>query len=117
MMLEPTFDSDGYPTDDTLDAIREWDFHDFPALMEFVEAAWSDYGWFGRYGADDGPKLVGIQDPDEDDGCWWCGATGGWSGNESLVAALDQNPMFSVLCWSASIRGGYHEYHVRPLGA
>jgi len=117
MMDYPTFDSDGYPTDETLDAISEWDFNDFPALMEFVEAAWSDYGWFCNHDEIDGPKLVGIQDRDEDDGHWWQCATGGWSGNESLVAALDANTMFAALCWQASIRGGYHEWHVRPLDA
>jgi len=110
-MTEPTFDVDGYPTDETIDAIREWDYHDFPALMEFVARAWK---WGGL---ENKPSIIEpLFDRDyQDDGNWWCGATGGWSGNESLVAALDENMMFAALCWRASIRGGYHEYYVPPL--
>jgi hypothetical protein len=111
--LEPTFAADGYPTDETLDAIREWDYHDFPALMEFVAGAWK---WDGL---ENKPSIIEplFDSWYEDDGYWWCGATGGWSGNESLLAALDGNTIFAALCWRASIRGGYAEYHVRPLGA
>ncbi len=110
-MVEPTFDADGYPTDETLDAISEWDYHDFPALMEFVASAWK---WDGLENKPS--RIEPLFDKQyEDDGCWWTGATGGWSGNESLVAALDANMMFSAMCWRASIRGGYHEWHVRPM--
>lgn len=109
-MDEPTFDRDGYPTDETLDAIRDWSYLDFPALMEFVSSAWSDYGYFGRH-EDFDPPLLGLLKGDQDDGNWWTCATGGWSGNESLIAALSANAMFDALCWQASVWGGYHEYH------
>lgn len=113
-MLSPTFDGDGYPSDETLDAIRDWPHTDFPALMEFVAEAWSDYGFFAQHASDDAPLLALIGD-DKDDGCWWTCATGGWSGNESILAALSMNTMFDAMCWAASVRGGYHEYHVVPL--
>jgi hypothetical protein len=109
-LKEPTFDADGYPTDETLDTIREWDWHDFPALMAFVASAWH-WGGFGNK-----PSLIEplFDEMYADDGHWWSGATGGWSGNESLIAALDANMLFAAMCWNASLRGGYHEYHVRP---
>lgn len=114
MMDAPTFDRDGYPTDETLDAIRDWPYSDFPALMEFVSEAWSDCGVFSRHTDVDRP-LVALLDGDVDDGHWWTCATGGWSGNEDIIAALSANTMFDALCWRASVRGSYHEYHVEPL--
>ena len=100
-----------YPSEETFDAIRKWPHTDFPALMKFVAAEWK---WGGL---DLRPSLIEplFDKSYEDDGCWWCGATGGWSGNEDLIAALAGNPMFWALCWRASVRGGYHEFHVRPL--
>ena len=38
-------------------------------------------------------------------------ATGGWSGNESVVQAIDAG-MFRVLWWHLSQRGGLHIYRV-----
>ena len=106
----PTFDSDGYPTEETLRRIEEWPYEGgFSSLMEYVAEAWKWGDLTQR------PSLIEpLFDPDyEDDGKWWCGATGGWSGNESLEGALGRNFMFTALCWSASVRGGYVEYHVR----
>ena len=37
-------------------------------------------------------------------------STGGWSGNEELVAALNTNRMVRVLSWRLSARGGLHIY-------
>jgi len=110
-LTEPTFDSSGYPTEETLEAIREWDYHDFPALMEFVAEAWIDGGLENK------PSIIEplFDSGYEDDGHRWCGATGGWSGNEDLVGALNGNLMFVGMCWRASVWGGYYEYHVRPL--
>ena len=111
-MNEPAFDIGGYPTDKTLRAIREWPYTDFPALMQFVSSAWK---WGGLKQM---PSIIEplFDETYEDDGYWWCGATGGWSGNESLVSALLNNQMFYIFNWSASVRGGYYEFHVPPLG-
>jgi hypothetical protein len=112
MMDEPTFDKDGYPTDETLAVIRCWSYEEgFWTLMEFVKEAWSDYGWLENCPS----KIEPIFKGEEDDGRYWCGATGGWSGNESILAALEHNVMFSALCWNASVRGGYHEYHIPKM--
>ncbi len=94
-----------YPSEETLDAIRNWTVNDLGALMDFIAGQWSDYGWFRRQS----PKLG------QDDGRYYCCATGGWSGNEALLEALWENrPAFAML-WAASWRGGYHEFHL-PAG-
>lgn len=41
--------------------------------------------------------------------------TGGWSGNESLIDALQQNALFWSFCWEMSARGGVHVFKVKQL--
>jgi hypothetical protein len=104
-MNEPSFDRDGYPTEDTLTAIAAWPT-DAPSLMLFVEGAWNtDYGSV-RYDLRDeeaqvvnrrvGSSMVRF-------------ATGGWSGNESVIHALRQN-IRGRLLWLLSTHGGLHIY-------
>jgi hypothetical protein len=90
-------DKDGYPTDEEIERIKAWPYDDFMGLMHFIR-----------------------------DNCWWpngnCGfkqterkfrlATGGWSGNEEVVAALGETLMFNALCWQSSHRGGLHIYQI-----
>jgi len=88
-MVEPSFDRDAYPTEDTLDAIRQWPHEDIPGLVAFVRKAW-EY--------EDYTKLSGRHLELH---------TGGWSGNESLIEALRDNTMFWGLCWRREDRGGH----------
>ena len=89
MKPEPTFDKDGYPTESTLDLIRQWSFGDLRGLAEFVCEAWQ----YDDYANIDGDKMELH--------------TGGWSGNESLIEALQDNTMFWMRCWMKSERGGH----------
>ncbi|MFC8797308.1 hypothetical protein ACFT2C_06220 [Promicromonospora sp. NPDC057138] len=38
-------------------------------------------------------------------------ATGGWSGNESVISTV-QDTMFHLMFWYSSTRGGLYEYRV-----
>lgn len=71
-----------------LQKIQDWPAPDWTGLMEFVKPCWSDHGriWF-------------------EDGEWRL-ATGGWSGNESIIDAMQSNFMFWSMCWQMSRRGG-----------
>ena len=75
--MTPAFDRDGYPTEWTLEAIESWPAvprHDWYKLLNFMQAAWRDsYGRVTHGGRS------------------WEFITGGWSGNESIIAALRQN--------------------------
>ncbi len=89
-MTEPTFDKDGYPTEETLQTIRQWSHKDYRGLLEFVCKAWCyDDPYVKRYG-----RRLELH-------------TGGWSGNESLIGALQANTMFWAMCWDKSERGGH----------
>ena len=90
LVRHPAFDADGYPTDETLNAIEEWPYTDFDGLLEYVREAWSDIGRIWE--ADGDIKL----------------ATGGWSGNESIIGAMQQNHVFWAMAWYSSTRGGLH---------
>lgn len=106
-MTRPTFDATGYPTEATLRIIRRWDIRtkaDCEALLEFVGQAWSDYGAFRRMPRRRRRDDVGAPKRR------WILVTGGWSGNESLIGALEANRLFMVLVWWSSARGGLHEF-------
>ena len=97
MMCEaPEFDRDGYPTEGTLETIREWPSDDFPGLAEYVRDAWADYGFVSINLSHNlfGPCLDMI-----------C-VTGGWSGNECIISALMNNFAFCHMCWESTHRGG-----------
>lgn len=108
-VIEPTFDADGYPTEETERAVRTWEVNtvaDAIACMDFVGRAWKwpdwgwekETGWYGPEGYDARPQTR------------YRFSTGGWSGNEGLVAALEANSIIKMLGWHSSRRGGHYEY-------
>lgn len=89
-------DTAGYPDDQELARIQAWPHDDFRGLMEFVHSLWhnTEWGWTqGRYTS-------------------YHLSTGGWSGNESLIGALQLNTMFWLTCWEKSSKGGHYEFLV-----
>ena len=106
-MPEPTFDRDGYPTDETLDRIATWPIEtnaDFAAVMDFAGRAWSyPDGWecVERETEPDWPSYPYRV---------YRFSTGGWSGNESIVSAIEQNQIVQMVgAWSWQ-RGGHYVY-------
>ena len=89
-------DKDGYPTDDELLRVETFDVltdSKFDCLMRFVASLWSypDFVSRSRRGR-------------------WTLITGGWSGNESIIGALDGNVSVRLFYWESSFRGGRHTY-------
>lgn len=82
-----------YPTQDELDKIVKWPPPDWKGLFEFVHSIW----WMADWGVDC-------------DGDNYSFSTGGWSGNEDLIGAMQQNFIFWSLCWVSSKRGGHFEF-------
>ena len=89
-------DKDGYPEEHELKKITEWDYKDFQGLMDYVYDLWS----YKHYWTNEGDGKISI-------------STGGWSGNESVIAALIQNRMFWACCWWSSKRGGHYMFEIR----
>jgi len=108
LLAEPTFDKDGYPTDETLERIKTWPIErnaDFGAVMDFAGRAWSYPDCWERIG-NCGLTLITSDRP-----CLrYVFSTGGWSGNESIVAAIEANQIVQMVgAWSWR-RGGHYEY-------
>ena len=89
------FDADSYPTDAMLKAIEAWPpVAGFAGLLAAIQPYW-------RY-------------PDywEQEGRNYSISTGGWSGNEDIIGALQANHMFWACCWYSSRRGGHYEFRL-----
>ena len=82
MSKHPEFDSGGYPTDNTLWEIENWNPRDPWGLMDYVIEAWR---WSDIMIEQEGREITLI--------------TGGWSGNESIVSSLRLNIIF----WSMNL--------------
>jgi hypothetical protein len=95
----PSFDSDGYPTEETLECIRDWSYNDFKGLMKYCQEAWRYEEYFKEF--------------DTEIGFLYDVHTGGWSGNESIIGAMHDNTMFWMLCWEQSRRGGHYIFKVK----
>lgn len=88
-------DEDGYPTEEELSTIRNWSADDFTGLMEYIRERWA----FGNMG-----YFV-----EDSKGVYYL-STAGWSGNESLIKALQENTLIETMHWYAHRRGGHYVY-------
>jgi hypothetical protein len=91
-------DTDNYPSEQELKEISEYTppDYDYAPFLSGLKTLWrySDMGyWTMRV------RRFYL-------------ATGGWSGNESIIAALQGNKIFWSLCWYSSTRGGAYRFHV-----
>lgn len=103
-MPEPTFDEDGYPTEDTLRTLRVWPALDGIGALEFLREAW-------KY-----PERISLVSAVDDiDGTVedWHLSTGGWSGNEELLGALKENFVWWSTNWYSHRRGGHYVFRPR----
>lgn len=101
-----------YPTPEELESIRKWPIAGWKtceALLDHVHGLWwnTEWGWterphhepWGPKGETREQRVFSI-------------STGGWSGNEDLVEAMQENRMFWSLCWWMSRKGGHFEFRV-----
>lgn len=90
-------DAEGYPTDEELQRLRDWDMADPRGWLDFARSLWhwADWGW--------PTPAVKSEEPIEV-------STGGWSGNESIIEAMQQ-AHFGVLwhaVWEQTRKGGHY---------
>jgi hypothetical protein len=89
------FDDNGYPSEESLELIKNWPSSDFEGLMVFVYTLWN----YNKYWKQKG-NTYRI-------------STCGWSGNEDIICALMDNRIFWMLCWESSKRGGHYVFKVK----
>ena len=92
-----------YVTDEDYDTIKNWNYKDgYNRLMDYIKERWAyeNWGWDKRKDIKSGKVFYDI-------------ATGGWSENECLMSALQENRIFWGTCWEASRRGGAYLFSVK----
>ena len=82
------------PTGEDLEKLRSWDPQDFEGLSTFLKENW------------------GYRDYIYSDAITLKISTGGWSGHEEAISAI--NPIWKYFHWQRSERGGHHLF--RKLG-
>lgn len=96
-----TFDTDGYPTNATLRQIEKFDLgrnlENLPKYLDFVLSHWVYPDCGIKY--DEKAKCLSL-------------STIGWSGNESLIYSMKKTPMFWILFWDMSSRGGHYRFEL-----
>lgn len=97
-------DKDGYPTEEELNQIRDWSIEDFSGMMRFIKELWAytDWGWHESNEADWLRK--------ERVNRVYRISTAGWSGNEDIISAMQENTMVWFLNWWQSRRGGHYVF-------
>jgi hypothetical protein len=92
-----------YPSKQELDKIKNWScltYNDGVSLAEYIVSLWN----WSEYGPLKGKRVKTLTL-----------RTGGWSGNEDIIDALNHNFMFTSLFWQKSERGGLHIYKIKPF--
>lgn len=87
-----------YPSDEFLDYVRTYNtFRNGPC--ELIERIWDEWHypdyirWYPK------TKTLKI-------------STGGWSGHEEIISALQENFAFWSLYWRATLRGGHYTFKI-----
>ncbi len=85
-----------YPSDEFLKSIEEWPHSiPWPELLDSIKGHWkyADMMWHEKGGV-------------------YYISTGGWSGNEGIIGAMQSNFLFWSMCWVASRTGGHYLFDV-----
>ena len=117
LLEEELLDDDGYPTDAALEIVRLWHWSDTKGWFEFVKSIWFDFvksKWhLNAWGWSEGLEPHDyLNNPEV---YRYHISTGGWSGNESIIAAMQENDMLWSLTWVQGRRGGHYIFEGKEL--
>ena len=99
-------DEDGYPTDHCIQIIKNWHWSDAKGWFDFIKEYWwaPDFGWHETDEPHEYRKNREVHRYNL--------STGGWSGNETLIRAMEQNWTMWSVHWVQSRRGGHHVFEI-----
>ena len=99
-------DEDGYPTNEALTIVELWPFEDEKGWFLFIEKLWymKSFGWTEGEAPHDWNKDKIVYRYDL--------STAGWSGNESIIRAMEENDALWHMTWVQSRRGGHYIFEV-----
>ena len=93
-------DSNGYPDEESLKQIRDWDLTKKP-LQGLLDLVADNTQWADRQISQTGKRVIRYEYH-----------TGGWSGNEDVIDALHHNFLFWSLFRTRSDRGGHFYFKI-----
>lgn len=98
LLPETVLDSEGYPTIEFLECIREFSplKHQLMGFLNIIFENWMH----GNYGYKIKKSRAGYRTMEFH--------TLGWSGNEEIIRVLEENVYFFMLYWKKSERGGHY---------
>lgn len=103
---EELLDDDGYPTEYALWRVSSHSLLDAEGLFQFIEKIWhlKSFGFHSEDLLDEAGNAIGKR---------ISLSTAGWSGNESIIAALEKNVGVWGFCWRSSRAGGHYEFEIK----
>lgn len=104
-----SLDEDGYPTEDALELIERWHFNDAEGWFVYIRSIWwsADWGWKEKEEPHEYKENTMVHR--------YHVSTGGWSGNESIIRAMQDNHMMWHLNWVQSRRGGHYIFELKEI--
>ena len=93
-----------YPSEDDILKIREWPVDDPEGWLAFIRSIWwsAEWGWSSYPGVDDARLPITVH----------LVSTGGWSGNEEIIRAMQHSYLWHET-WRVHRVGGHYEFRVR----
>lgn len=108
LLKHEMLDEDGYPTDEALEAIQLWHWDDARGWFDFIHSIWHLKSW----GWHEGEAIDEITN----EKAWHYDiSTAGWSGNESIIRAMQKNDWMWHLNWVQSRRGGHYIFELKEF--
>ena len=107
-------DDDGYPTEAALKAIEIWHWDDAKGWFKFIEGLWN-YRYFGWNEVDEPHEWSDMEQYKDRMVHRYYISTAGWSGNESIIRAMQDNGMMWHMNWVESRRGGHYIFELREV--
>lgn len=104
-------DEDGYPTQDALTIVELWPYNDTEGWFIFINSLWHLKSWGWCEDIIDPQTRLGyghVSNPIREYNL----STAGWSGNEALIRAMEENDMLWHTTWTQSRRGGHYIFEV-----
>jgi hypothetical protein len=101
-------DEHGYPEETEFERIKTWDFREKTVqnFLAEIERLWHWPDWGFKLEKEGHKNVLGNP-------AWRLILhTGGWSGNESIVVAMEKNFIFWTMTWLSSRRGGHYEFEI-----
>lgn len=106
-MDEDLLDEYGYPTEAALDLITKWNWEDEKGYFEFIKSIWWMPGWGWSEGVEPKEYYENVNV------YRYYISTGGWSGNEDIIRAMQNNILMWAVTWVQSKRGGHYIFELR----